>query len=126
MNKDYWLYIKPFLPPLIFSVFFLAGVIIFKPSLFWLIIIISLLTLYSGFRALTPIKELLKKLFVNNLFLLIIVFLWRFLGSRGFIGFLSAILIVVGVILYRRRKLFIKTIRDVEVMLFGHTNDRKR
>lgn len=58
-----------------------------------------------------------------------IFFLWvtyKLLGSKGIIGLIVVCLLIVGWILYKKRKLFINTIREIEKMIWGKTNDRKK
>jgi O-antigen ligase len=104
----------------------MALILLFKPKIWTLLIIVSLMTAVFSVRSGKNTKETAKNVIINGSLLLILVLVWRTIGARGLLGLLSAVIIVVAIIIYRRRKLFIKTIRDIELLIWGKTNDRSK
>lgn len=125
MKKDYLNVIKPFIPSILFGFGFMVLVLWLRPSIVWIVFSVLVLTLFFGVRSGKGFKDLVLSCFVNVGFLLIIFFIWKLIGGKGLLGLLGACVVVVGVIIYRRRKLFMSTIREVEKLLWGKTNESR-
>jgi predicted membrane protein len=126
IKHDYYKIARPFIPSIMYGLLFIALLIIFKPSLLIISIVVVLLSLFFAYRKGDGVVKALKSAVKNVLWLLLIVFTYRILGTWGLLGPVIAVLLVVGVILYRRRKVFMSTIRDVEKLIWGRTNDKQK
>lgn len=116
--------IKPFLPMIGVGLLLIGLIYVFKPSI-WVIITTILI-----FGLLFTVINLDWKPLLNSLqgagFVLVLYGFYQLTGGAGFLGLFVALFLIVIWILYKRRKLFMKTIRDIEIMIWGKTNDRKR
>lgn len=122
MKKAYWGLIRPFLLPLVGGFLLLGLVLWLKPSVWLVALFVTALTIWGTFKS---GGNLSQNLFINLLFLFSLWGLWRLVGGLGLLGLLFACLVVGVVIIYRRRKVFMATIRGIEKIIWGRTNDRK-
>ena len=120
MKKEYWNIIKPFIPSILAGFGLMALVLLLKPGFVWLISGVMVFTLFFGIRSGKGFSQLLFSVVVNCLFFLFIYIVWVFIGGYGVLGLVVACLLVVGVLLYRRRKLFMDSIRSIEKLIWGN------
>lgn len=102
--------IKPFLVPILLGFSIIALLLWLKPSLPVIVIGVALLTLF--------LTRSFKDVVVNSLVVLAFYGVFRLLGPMGFWGLVLAVIVFVLVLIYRRRKLFIRTLEDIEKIIY--------
>ena len=108
----------------------IIGLMIFRPALHWTLLTISLFilgnALYYSWKNKEPVKwyNVVQSIIQIILYILLIRFLFQWLGVYGYIGLIVVILIIAAVLLYRQRKNFMKILRFFEKQLFGKSLDR--
>jgi len=117
MKREYWSIIRPFIPSILLGFGFMGLVLWLKPSIYWLLGVVALTTAFFSFRSGKPLGVVLLNVFINSLFLLGVYGLWRLLGVKGVVGLVVACVVVALIIIFRRWKLFINTIKEIEKIL---------
>jgi hypothetical protein len=125
-NSLLWSLVLGFLPAIAGGAAFLIIIILFKPPLWMLLGVVIGFSIYANIRQKSGFFATIRSAALNTLFFLFVYFLWVMIGFRGFLGLLVACVIVAAIILWRKRKLFISTIRTIEQTIWGRTHDRKR
>lgn len=118
MKKVYYDIIKPFIPGLLYGGGLLFLVLIFKPSIYLISILLSITTLYFSIRAKKRLFRIFKDLLFNNAILGLMYAIWVFIGVKGLLGLIVACVLVALIIIFRRRKLFINTIKSIEKIIY--------
>lgn len=123
MKKEYYMIIQPFIPAILVSGAIIATLLLLKPPFYMVLLGLCSFTFIYSLRK--GLKESIKNTLTAALFILFIHYLWVWLGVYGVFGLLLFCFLLVGFILYRRWGLYIKTLRDIEKLIWGRTNDRK-
>ena len=121
----YWKIVRPFFPAIGFGFGFLALIIIFRPGILFIAGVAVVLTLVQGYRSDKTAGETFKSIIINISVLGLIYTIWVFIGGRGLLGLILAVLLVVAFIIARRWKTYIGTVRELEKIIWGETHDRK-
>ena len=125
MNK-YLSFLKPFLLPLMGGFAFLGLIMWLKPSIWWIFGIVALSTVIFTFYYHKTFSWAVKNILINVCVVAGIYGLWRVIGVKGLLGLVLVCVIVSALIIIRRWKLFINTIREVEKIIWGKTHEPKR
>lgn len=118
--------------PYITIVLLLIGMLTHRNLFTILLVIVSVLLVSKLFIAVRSKQkpdpyDWFKSVIKSAAMFSFIYLLYKWLGGYGTFGMFIALLIVVGLIILRQRKLFMDTIREVEVDVFGSTlEDAKR
>ena len=112
--------------PYISVVIVLVAMLTHKNYYTFLLVILSTLFVSQLFMAVKDrrppsAKEWFKMALKTTVMFSFIYFVYKWLGHYGVIGSALALLIIVAIMIYRQRKLFMDAIREVEVDLFGST-----
>lgn len=124
-NKGRYKIIKSFLPSILLGGVFLALLLLFKPSFPVLLLVVFGMTFLFSLYFKSSIRNCLKNALINTIILTVLHFLFKWLGGLGGAAVLIGLLIIPLLIILRRRKLFIKTLGDIEEEFFGRRFERK-
>lgn len=110
---------------LFFAGFWLAGWL--GAPIIWLYIAASTLIIYVNVTRKKKPGELLLDFLWLSLIILAAVYLGYWLGGSGFLGVMIIVLIFSGIVLFRRRKLYMSWIYHIEEeFLYGERLRRKK
>lgn len=123
-NSPFLPFLRGIIPNIVVTALFIVLLLFGVPFALLLMVYCAYLALRSYYDRKTPVQYL-KSMLVLLLSIVAMVWIYYFTGGYGILGLVLGVLIVAGILVYRRRKLILTLVRLWEKTFLGSTMEER-